>query len=99
MEAKVLTWDEFRELCKEDAYNWFNNGNSANELTKDDIVHEYPDNYFSDNTESEHDDLSSAFTPSEFAKQTIEYLEEIESEVNKNDWSNGSFERFLWAQY
>lgn len=99
MKAKVLTWDEFRRLCKEDAYNWFNNGNSANELTEDDIVHEYPNNYFSDITESEHDELSSAFTPSEFAKQTLEYLEEIESEVNNNDWYNGSFQRFLWSQY
>ena len=82
MEAKVLTYDKFREICKEDAYNWHNTGWFANEITEYDIIHDYPDNYFSDNTESEHDDLSSAFTPSEFAKQTLEYLEEIESEMN-----------------
>lgn len=77
MKAKVLTWDEFREVCKEDAYNWFNSGYSANELTENDIINEYPDNYFSDTTESEHDELSSAFTPSEFAGQTLAYLAEM----------------------
>lgn len=79
MKAKVLTWDEFREICKEDACNWFNGGYSADELTENDIIHEYPDNYFSDTTETEHDELSSAFTPYEFAKQTLEYLEEMKA--------------------
>ena len=81
MKAKILTYDEFKKICKEDAYNWHNAGWYANEITENDIIHDYPDNYFSDNTETEHDELSSAFAPSDFAKQTLEYLEEIESEV------------------
>lgn len=33
MTGKILTWDEFNEVCKADAYNWFNSGYTAEELT------------------------------------------------------------------
>lgn len=77
MKAKVLTWDEFREVCYEDACNWKQNGDTADTLTEGDIINEYPDDYFTDTTETEHDELSSAFTPSEFAGKTLEYLVEM----------------------
>lgn len=77
MKGKILTWDEFREYCKEDAYNWYIAGYTTKNLTKKDIINEYPEDYFKDNTEDEYDELSNCFTPDEFAKKTIEYLEEI----------------------
>lgn len=84
MKAKVLTWDKFREVCYDDAYNWFNGGYSADELTENDIINEYPDDYFTDTTETECNELSSAFTPSDFADKTLEYLEEITMENVKS---------------
>lgn len=64
MMAKVMTWDNFREVCREDAANWYQGGYTADELTDD-----------------EYDDLSSAFTPAEFAAQTLEYLAEMTEEA------------------
>lgn len=77
MKAKVLTWDEFIEFCEDDACNWFNSGYSVDEVTEDDILNEYPDDYFTDTTETECDEFSNAFTPSDFARTTLEYLAEM----------------------
>lgn len=79
MMYKVMTWDEFRETCKEDAANWFQNGNTADELTAEDILNEYPSDYF-DSEYVETDDLSSCFTPAEFAEATLDYLRDMENE-------------------
>ena len=80
MKAKIMTWDEFREMCREDAYNWHDSGYKASDLTTEDILSEYDSEYFGDDTNDDYDDLSSAFTPAEFAAKTLEYLEEIEEE-------------------
>lgn len=85
MKAKVLTWNEFRDICREDAYNWKNSGWTADKITADDILNEYPEDYFEDDTAGEYDELSSAFTPEEFAAKTLEYLEEIEAEETEED--------------
>lgn len=85
MKAKILTWDDFREFCREDAYNLFYSGCTADELTAEDILNEYTDEYFEDDTTDEYDELSSAFTPEEFAAKTLEYLEEIEAEEDEED--------------
>lgn len=83
--AKVMTWDKFREVCYEDACNWWANGWTADEITADDILKEYPDDYFTDTTDTYSDDLSSAFTPSEFAAQTIEYFAEMKEEESEEE--------------
>ena len=77
MKYKVLTWDEFREVCKEDAHNWFNSGYTAEDLTENDILSEYPEDYF-DSEYQETDDLSSCFAPQEFAATTIDYIRELQ---------------------
>ena len=80
MRGKILTWDEFREYCKEDAYHWRESGYTTADVTEADILGEYTDDYFEDETDNEYDDLSSCFTPDEFAAKTLEYLGEIENE-------------------
>jgi len=81
MMAKIMTWDEFREVCREDAANWHQNGNTIDDLGTADILNEYPDDYFCDNTDDWCDDLSHAFTPVEFVAQTLEYLAEMTEEA------------------
>lgn len=82
MKGKIMTWDEFREMCEMDARNWYASGYTANELTAENILNEYPEDYFCDSTDDDYDELSSCFTPDEFAEKTLEYLAEIESEEN-----------------
>ena len=79
MGCKILTWDEFREFCRMDAFFWYNSGYDANEVTEEDILNEYPEDYF-DDEEQETDDLSSCFTPHEFAEKKLQYLTEMEEE-------------------
>lgn len=81
MRGKILTWDEFRGYCKEDAYLWHESGYTTADVTEADILSEYCDDYFEDDTDNEYDDLSSCFIPAEFARRTIEYLAEIENEA------------------
>ena len=76
MKCKIMTWNEFREMCREDAQRWY--GYSSDELTAEDILNEYPEDYFCDSTDDDHDDLSSCFTPDEVAQKTLDYLEEME---------------------
>ena len=73
MKCKIMTWDEFREMCREDAQSWYYNGYSSDELTAEDILNEYPEGYFCDS-----DVLTSYFTPDEVAQKTLDYLEEME---------------------
>ena len=76
--GKILSWDDFREYCKADAHLFFESGYTADDLTTADIIAEYDKNYFCDDINSSHDDLSSCFTPEEFAKKTLEFLKELE---------------------
>lgn len=78
MKCKMMTWDEFREMCREDAESWYYNGYSSDELTAEDILNEYEESFFSDNTDDEYDALTSYFTPDEVAQKTLDYLEEME---------------------
>lgn len=78
MKGKIMTWDEFREMCREDAQSWYYNGYSSDELTAEDILNEYPEDYFCDSTDDEYDVLTSYFTPDEVAQKTLDYLEEME---------------------
>lgn len=80
MKAKIMAWDEFMEMCREDAYNWHHSGWTSDKITAEDILNEYPEGYFSGDTNDDYDDLSSAFTPAEFVEKTLEYLEDIENE-------------------
>lgn len=109
MKGKILTWDEFREYCKEDAHHWHESGYKSADVTEEDILGEYIDDYFEDDTDDEYDDLSSCFTPVEFARRTIEYLAEIENEEGANmikvktffsGWKEISEEQALkWARH
>ena len=80
MRGKILTWDEFREYCKEDAYHWHESGYSIADVTEADILSEYSDDYFEDDSDAEYNEFSSCFTANEFAAKTLEYLGEIENE-------------------
>lgn len=80
MRGKILTWDEFREYCKEDAYHWHESGYKSTDVTEEDILGEYSEDYFEDDSNADYDDLSSCFTDKEFASKTLEYLREIENE-------------------
>lgn len=84
MRGKILTWDEFREYCKEDAYHWRESGYTTANVTADDILGEYSDDYFTDSTDDDYNELSSCFTADEFAAKTLEYLGEIENEERKD---------------
>lgn len=78
MKCKMMTWDEFREMCREDAQSWYYNGYTSDELTAEDILNEYPEDYFCDSMDDEYDDLTSYYTPDEVAQKTLDYLEELE---------------------
>ena len=80
MKGKILTWDEFRQYCKEDAYHWHESGYSIADVTEEDILGEYSEDYFEDDSNADYDDLSGCFTAKEFASKTLEYLREIENE-------------------
>lgn len=77
MKCKIMTWVEFREMCREDAQSWYDSGYTSDELTAEDILNEYPDDYFCDSTDDDHDDLSSCFTPDEVAQKTLDYLKDV----------------------
>ena len=74
---KYLSWDEFRAICYADACNWSHDGYNSDEVTAEDILNEYPDDYF-DSDADEWDDTHSSFTPDDFARQTIAYLADME---------------------
>ena len=38
MKCKIMTWDEFREMCREDAQSWYYNGYASDELTPDEVA-------------------------------------------------------------
>ena len=86
MKCKIMTWDEFREMCREDAQSWYYNGYTSDELTAEDILNEYQDDYFCDSTDDyfcdstddEYDIFTSYFTPDEVARKTLNYLKEME---------------------
>ena len=78
MKCKIMTWDEFREMCKEDAQSWYYNGYSSDELTAEDILNEYDESFFSDSMTDEYDDCSSCFTPDEVVQRTLDYLKKME---------------------
>ena len=74
---KFLSWYEFRSFCKNDAQLWLDNGYTADELTSEDILNEYPEDYFCDEYQ-EPSGTERSFTPAEFAQQTLDYIKEGE---------------------
>ena len=76
MMYKFLSWADFKEICQTDAFNWKNSGYTADDLTADDILNEYPDDYFGDEYQ-EATSTERCFTPEEFAEQTLEYISEM----------------------
>ena len=84
--AKILSWDEFREDCMTDAQLWHDQGWRSDKITTEDIMNEYPDDYFDEYPEEELTDeyidfsTDRYFTPEEFAERTIEYMQELEAE-------------------
>lgn len=77
MKYKFLSWDQFRESCREDAFLWYTNGYTADELTAADILNEYPEEYWED-VEYAPDALSRSFTAEEIAEQTLDYIAKFE---------------------
>ncbi len=75
-----MMWDEFREVCEMDARNWADSEWRSDELTIDDILNEYPEDYFCDSPDDEYDDLSSFFTQEEFGAETLRRIKSIEEE-------------------
>ena len=52
----VTSWDTFREMTMSDAKAWKTNGNTANDLTAEYIMNEYPDfNEYYYNTKDTYD--------------------------------------------
>ena len=51
----IRTWEEFREMCAADAYNWYDAGYKASELSADDILDEYPVDAFTASPEDARD--------------------------------------------
>ena len=77
MMYKFLSWDTFREICRDDALNWYHSGYTAAELTPADIINEIPAEYWED-VEYAPDDTHRSFTAQEIAEATIEVLAQIE---------------------
>ena len=80
-----MRWDDFRELCETDAYNWYNYGWRSNELEIKDIINDYPKDYFNDSPDDDFDEFSGFFTPEEIAEKTMERLKEIEKEEKEKE--------------
>lgn len=89
--CKVMSWEDFRSNCMDDAFLWHDQGWKADELTEDDILNEYPDDYFDEYPEEELTDeyidfsTDSYFAPENFAAQTLEYIKELEAEENAEE--------------
>ena len=81
--GKIMRWDDFRELIDADAHNWYCAGWRSNDLEIEDILNDYPEDYFIDSPDDDYDELSSFFTPEEIGEKTLERLEEIEEEKKK----------------
>lgn len=86
MEAKILTWEEFREDCMTDAQLWYDQGYRSSNLTLEDIMNEYPYEYFDELTDEDISEdnldysLESYFTPKDFAECTMGYIKELEEQ-------------------
>ncbi len=88
MMCKVMTYEQFREMVKEDAYLWFQNGTKADDLTAKMILNEYPKDYFDFDGEEE-DELPEwrgrCWSPEEIVEGTISALRDIEEEENSEE--------------
>lgn len=79
MKGKILTWNDFRAVCKMDAKSWAESGWKSTELSMKDILSEYPKDYFEEYSGHECNGMY-LFTPEDFAAKTLAYLEELEKE-------------------
>ena len=95
MAFKILTWEEFREVCEMDASNWLDAGYTAEELTTEEILNEYPSEYFDIEEYQETDDLSSCFSPMEFATKTLEYMADLSLDMYAVKFTKGDEEKIL----
>lgn len=73
--GKIMSWEEFREVCRADAYAWvIENTYKPDDLTDALILGEYPDDYFIEITEGDEEyidyNTESIFTPEDFASET-----------------------------
>lgn len=73
----IRTWEEFREMCREDASNWYYGGYKASELTTEDIVDEYDESFFTAAPEDAREG-ERAFSAAEVAEWTLSYMLEME---------------------
>ena len=84
MSGRIMKWDDFRELCEMDARNWHDAGWKSSDITAEDILGEYDEDYFNNSPDDEYDgNLSSFFTPEEIAAETLSRLEAIEAEADE----------------
>jgi len=78
MKCKIMRWDEFRELCRNDAELWRLNGYTVDTVAAEDILEEYPKDYWEEyDEEPDVNEDSWCFVPEDFVEKTLEYLETI----------------------
>ena len=67
----------------DDAELWLDQGYTADELTEDDILNEYPDDYFDADENEETDEFSFLSTPHDWAAATLDCLRELAESRNE----------------
>lgn len=81
----VTSYENFRNMAKDDAYAWSQNGYKADELSNDDIINEYGNDFISQLMTEEdaykelnlHDDTYGVFSLDDLCEKTRDYLQDI----------------------
>lgn len=76
MLGKILSKDDFHEVTYSDAYNYYMTGYKPDDLTFENYISEFSDDYFSDDI-NDGWNFQIFYTPDEFVAQTKRYLEII----------------------
>lgn len=89
--CKLMSWENFRETCRDDAYLWNDNGYTADELSNSDILGCYDGDYFADDPDDPETNeridwnIENLFTPEDFCNMTRQYMREIEEEAAEEE--------------
>lgn len=78
----IRTWDEFRELCKNDACSWHDAGYKSSEINAEDILNEYPEDFFITEYPDDDDILTdeNVFTAADVVTGILLYMRTLEDE-------------------
>lgn len=76
----TLTYDEFWKHTYDDAYNWFEAGYRAKDLTNQDILNEVPEEYWKEKPKDELYEDERTFTCKEYAEQVISWMIQFQEE-------------------